>query len=313
MSTPLVYHAGQIAVQEEARTRTVADRLAGWVGPVAEFSAGADMFLLATTDDDGALRFTVLSGPPGFVEPAGRPTLRLPVPPAIVLAGPEPTPCGGLAINLGVWRRARVNGVLAPDGPAACTLDATETFTLCRKYMAPSLGIGEALHIGPLSREPLPLDDPWLAEVLAAAETTFLASVSPDGRPDVAHRGGPPGFITLDAAARRLSWPEYIGDGVFKSAGNVRTTGAFTLLVVDIDSGDGVELIGRGNYVNVRTDRKDRLDPLVRHRDPYPIQGVMQCSADRAVRLRMVAHPRKRLATALKVTSCSTVDEQAPQ
>jgi hypothetical protein len=310
---PLVYHDGQRAVQDEAKTRIVADRLADWVGPVGEFSAGADMFLLATEDGEGALRFTVLSGPPPFVEIVGPSTLRLPVPPSAVLIDPEPAPSGGLAINLSTWRRARMNGMLAPEGRETCTLETAETFTLCRKYMAPSIGIGDALQIGPVAREPLALDDPWLAVVLATAEAAFLASISPSGGPDVAHRGGPPGFITLDADERRLTWPEYIGDGVFKSAGNVRATGAVTLLVLDIASGDGVELTGRGDYVNVRTDREDRRDPLVRHAEPYPIQGVIQVSVERALRLRTVTHPRERIEKALKVTSCSTVDEQAPR
>jgi hypothetical protein len=271
------------------------------------------MFLLATQDDDGALRFTVLSGRPGFVEIAGPSTLRLPVSPSAVLVDLEAAPSGGLAINLGTARRARVNGMLAPDGDDACTLDAAETFTLCRKYMAPSIGIGEPLHVGPVAREPLALDDPWLAQVLAGAETSFLASISPTGGPDIAHRGGPPGFVTLDAIERRLTWPEYIGDGVFKSAGNVRATGLLTLLVLDTAGGDGVELIGRGDYINVRTDHQDRRDPLVRHAEPYPIQGVIQCTVERALRLTAVTHPRERIAKALKVTSASAVHEQAPQ
>jgi len=69
---PLSYHAGQIAVQEEAKTRHVADKLAHWVGPVDEFALGADLLLLATADADGVLSFTVLSGgPAGGGAPAG--------------------------------------------------------------------------------------------------------------------------------------------------------------------------------------------------------------------------------------------------
>ena len=139
--------------------------------------------------------------------------------------------------------------------------------------MAPSLALEERPHLGPVACEPLALDDPWLAALLAKAETSFLASVSPDGGPDVAHRGGPPGFLELDAAARRLTWPEYVGDGVFKSAGNVRATGIMTLLVPDHDSGDGVELIGRGDYRNIRPERRQRIDALVQHREPVPNPG----------------------------------------
>jgi hypothetical protein len=159
----------------------------------------------------------------------------------------------------------------------------------------------------------LPANDPWLAGLLARTETSFLASIGPDGGPDVAHRGGPPGFLELDPSGRRLTWPEYVGDGVFKSAGNVRATGIMTLLVPDHESGDGVELVGRGEYRNIRPERRQRVDSLVQHRDPFPVQGQITCEVTRAVRLRQLLHPRQRIERAIKVTSRSTVDEQAPQ
>jgi hypothetical protein len=194
----------------------------------------------------------------------------------------------------------------------ASELAATELFTLCRKYMAPSLHLNDAPHLGPVAREPLPLDDSWLAALIARAETAFLATISPNGQPDVAHRGGPPGFLELDPAAQQLRWSEYIGDGVFKSAGNIRATGMMTLLVPDLDSGDGVELIGRAAYGNLRVGRKPRLAALEQHQEDFPVQGVMTCEIRRAMRLRGLMQPRGRIIKG-GVTSRSTVDEQAPQ
>jgi hypothetical protein len=307
---PLKYHDGQVAVQTEANTRPLADHLAHWVGPVAEFALGADLFLFATPAADGTLHFTTLSGPAPLVEVAGPDALRVCFPEC----GPRPTAgrAGGLAISLGLARRARINGELS-NATGHLEMHADETFTLCRKYMAPSLSVGSEPHAGPTASEALRLDDPYLAELLATAETSFLASVSPDGGPDVAHRGGPPGFLTLDPSTRTLTWPEFLGDGVFKSAGNVRATGHITLLVVDTGTGDGVELIGNASYTNVRTQRSARLDPLIQFRDHYPLQGTMTCSIEAAERLRGVMHSRTRIEKALKVTSSSTVDEQAPQ
>lgn len=308
---PLIYHNGQLAVQEEAGTRVVAEKLASWVGPVGPFSLGADMFLLALPDEGGAPRFTVLSGKPPLVEVVDDTALRLRFPKGAVPVPGGTVRAGGLAINLAEARRARVNGILHVDSGEAA-LEAAETFTLCRKYMAPSLALAEPLHTGPAARTPVALDDPWLAGLLAHAETAFLASISPDGGPDVAHRGGPPGFITLDATTRRLTWPEYLGDGVFKSAGNVRATGTVTLLVLDLETGDGVELAGRCGYTNHVSDRR-RVAPLIQHKDPYPVQGIMTCAVDTATRLTAVVHPRRRIEKALKVTSRSTIQEQAPR
>jgi hypothetical protein len=265
--------------------------------------------MLAAPAADGSLQFTALSGKAPLVEVAGPSTLRLCFPSGEC---PPPGRVGGLAINFGLARRARINGELSlREGHLELTAD--ETFTLCRKYLAPSLSTGSATVVGPSSREALALDDAYLADLLARADTAFLASASPDGAPDVAHRGGPPGFIELDSGTGSLSWPEFVGDGVFKSAGNVRATGRFTLLVLDVDSGDGVELVGSGAYTNKRTQRSARLEPLVQFRDHYPLQGMMTATIERATLVRQVTHPRRRIEKALKVTSSSLVDDQAPQ
>ena len=309
---PLVYHAGQRAAQEEAGTVRVADKLADWTGPAVEFARGADLFVFALPDAGGALRFAVLSGEPPLVEATEGADLVLRLPPELAPQVSAPTACGGLAISLAHARRARVNGFLGRHGERP-ELWATEAFTLCRKYFAPSVTVGAGLRAGPSRREPTALDDPWLRAVVARAETSFLASVSPGGMPDVAHRGGRPGFLALDPAAGRLQWTEYVGDGIFKSAGNVRATGTMALLVPDMASGDGVALYGRGVYETSNLRREARENALVQHKEEYPVQGVLRCAIDRAERLTAVLHPRTRIDRVQRITSRSTVDEQRPQ
>jgi hypothetical protein len=192
-------------------------------------------------------------------------------------------------------------------------LELSELFTLCRKYMAPSVAPKGAPRVGPAAREPIGIRDPWVQRVVERAETSFLASLAPSGLPDVAHRGGPPGFLSLDAERSLLSWPEYVGDGIFKSAGNVRMTRKMTLLVVDLETGDAVELYGSGKYDNVRTQRKQRSDALVKHRDPYPIQGKMCCTIDFAMRVSGALLGRQRVERATRITSKSDVAQQKPQ
>lgn len=320
---PLKYHQGQLSVQEEAKTTAVASKLADWVGPVVKFALGADVFLFVA-DSDGGLRFTALSGEPplllvhgqlerrhghGQPDEAG---VRLRFPRWLLPPPPAPTPYGGLAISFASARRARINGVMS-DGGETTDLLADETFTLCRKYIPPSEPLAREAHAGPTSREPLSLNDPCLAALISGAESAFLASISPTGHPDVSHRGGPPGFLHLDPATGALSWEEYVGDGVFKSAGNLRATRRFTLLVSDIVTGEGVELVGTGDYTNVRDERRQRLDPLVQHREKFPVQGRVTCKVDFAYRLQGVMQPRRKVAEGPRVTSASYVDEQAPQ
>ena len=323
---PLKYHAGQLAIQNEAKTSHIAARLADWIGPVAEFAKDADLILLAAANADGNLGFHALSGRPPLVQAAGRTAgalrqrqagsdeqsqLRIRFPDGLRLPLASHTAVGGLAISMAHARRARINGLLTSEG-GTTELLARETFTLCRKYIVPSVAVEDTIRLGPTKREPIALTDPWLKNLLGSAETAFLASVNPEGAPDVAHRGGAPGYLALDPVARQLNWNEFVGDGVFKSAGNIRSTGRMTLLVPDPATGDGVELIGRAEYITVRTERNQRLDALVQHREKFPVQGTMRCDIQLAVRLHGLM-PRRRGVDRDTITSSSSVDEQAPQ
>lgn len=309
---PLKYHSGQLSIQDEAQTSMVARQLAHWVGPVAEYAQGADMILLATVDMDNVLSFSVLSGKPPLVELRKESDgLHLYLPSNFSGFPPLISYYGGLVINLTNARRARVNGRLM-QRDHRYELETNETFTLCKKYIAPTIALEDRLHFGPVSREPIALTDQWLIDRLANAETAFFASLSPESKPDVAHRGGPRGFLQLNPESRQLTWNEYVGDGVFKSAGNLRVTNKMTLLIPDLETGDGIELIGHGDYQNLRESRKQRIDPLVQHHEDFPIQGVITCEIDHAVRLRGLLNPRKRLEHAIKITSRSSIAQQAP-
>jgi hypothetical protein len=76
------------------------------------------------------------------------------------------------------------------------------------------------------------------------------------------------------------------------------------LLALDLASGDGVCLYGRGDYRNTRADR-GREDALVQHREDHPQQGVMACEIVRAERLHEVLYPRQRIARVPRITSRS--------
>jgi hypothetical protein len=308
---PLTYHTGQIEVQTEANTRPVAEMLRGWVGPLGEFTVGADLIVLAA-HLDGGFEFATLSGAPPLVQPGDDGTSLLF--PAPLFARPEDGDSrlvGGIAISLAERRRARINGSLLCDYEPV--LHAHEGFTNCRKYIIPSLALEDDLHLGPRSRTEIAFDDPWLTDVLARCETAFLASISPEGQPDVSHRGGPGGFLRLDSAAGCLRWDEYVGDGMLKSGGNVRACPELALVAIDLESGDAAQLNGRGEFTVTLREKRPRSDGLVQARDPFPVQAQMEVQLTSAQRLHGLILPRRRLATSLRLTCADTTDEQAPQ
>ena len=58
------------------------------------------------------------------------------------------------------------------------------------------------------------------AAFVAAQSFFFLATADAEGRPDCSFKGGPPGFARV-VAPDLLVFPDYDGNGMFKSLGNI--------------------------------------------------------------------------------------------
>jgi uncharacterized protein len=59
----------------------------------------------------------------------------------------------------------------------------------------------------------------------------FLATADAQGRPDCSFKGGPPGFVAV-AAPDELVFPDYDGNGMFKSLGNIAVNPHVGLLFI---------------------------------------------------------------------------------
>ena len=61
----------------------------------------------------------------------------------------------------------------------------------------------------------------------------FLATRAPDGTLDASIKCGPVGFVTVDGPSR-IVFPDYDGNGMFRSLGNIRATADVALLFVEL-------------------------------------------------------------------------------
>lgn len=57
-------------------------------------------------------------------------------------------------------------------------------------------------------------------DFIHSVEFFFLATAAPDGHPDCSFKGGAPGFARI-VQRDLLVWPDYDGNGMFKSLGNI--------------------------------------------------------------------------------------------
>jgi len=66
---------------------------------------------------------------------------------------------------------------------------------------------------------------------IESIEYFFLATSDPIGRPDCSFKGGPPGFVRV-VQPDLLVWPDYDGNGMFKSLGNIAVNPSVGLLFI---------------------------------------------------------------------------------
>jgi hypothetical protein len=79
---------------------------------------------------------------------------------------------------------------------------------------------------------------------LAASDTIFLASRHPVAGADVSHRGGARGFVHVPAPDR-IVIPDYGGNMMFNTLGNLASHARAGILLVDFDGGGTLQVTGR--------------------------------------------------------------------
>ena len=110
-------------------------------------------------------------------------------------------------------------------------------------------------------------------ELLAAADTAFVATRGLDGL-DASHRGGRPGFLQTPDA-RTIVWPDYSGNNMFKTLGNIAADGAAGLTVVDPEDGTTLHVSGHAEFDESRTIRLT-VDAVVRRERAAPLRWRLE-------------------------------------
>ena len=67
---------------------------------------------------------------------------------------------------------------------------------------------------------------------IEAADMFFLATADAEGAPDCSYKGGDPGFVRA-MSDTEIAWPDYDGNGQFRSLGNISVHPAVALLFID--------------------------------------------------------------------------------
>lgn len=86
-------------------------------------------------------------------------------------------------------------------------------------------------------------------DLIEKADMFFVASAHEHEDMDANHRGGPPGFIRIEQPEDHeegsiLVWPEYSGNNLYQTLGNLEATPKAGLVIPDFETGDVLYLTG---------------------------------------------------------------------
>jgi len=264
------FHEGELEVQKrageeanaEANSPMIIDQL--YSGALT-FIRQQQMAVLSTRDADGHRWASIVFGPKGFLEPNGPESLHIAVPSAErdtrdplwqnLQVDPH---LGLLIIELANRRRLRINGD-ARLTDKEIILEVEQSFPNCPKYITKreidvELAETPAADSKLLEGKTLPAR---IQKMIADADVLFLATGHAGRGNDASHRGGSPGFIeVVDESTLHL--PDYPGNGLFNSLGNVVGDPQVGLLIPDFEYGRQLQLTATATILWAHPDPEGR-------------------------------------------------------
>lgn len=260
MPLPTPYHPGELEVQSAsgqlssavANGRSISDRI---VPGAWQFLAAQRIAVLGSWDSARNVWATLQPGPSGFMSTLDGQQVRFDTTSAPVDVS-DPLwvnlETNGrlslLAIDLSTRRRLRVNGRVDREaggsrGRGVFEMVVDQAYGNCPKYIQRrSLHATSWGEPGCARGRSTSLSDVQVA-LIERSDTLFVATVHPDHGTDVSHRGGRPGFVHIDSP-NKLRIPDYAGNSMFNTLGNIHSSGIAGLLFVDFASNLQLQVAG---------------------------------------------------------------------
>ena len=278
------FHAGEQAVQRRVGVRDRVERAGRNMireqmpDQHRELFESLPLLVVGSMDSQGRLWASLLSGKPGFVRSPSAKLLQIEAVPARgdPLSGQLTvgSALGLLGIQLETRRRNRANGRIVARDTDSFSVEIAQSFGNCDQYIQarePTFDPSR-LESAALPRAEGPRLSARASELLAATDTFFIATASAnaasgsDGEGvDVSHRGGRPGFVSVsdgagvsDSAgvsdgvgvlATRLTIPDFRGNFVFNTFGNLEVNPRAGIVCADFRTGDILSLTGSAHVI----------------------------------------------------------------
>lgn len=246
----VAFHPGELAVQDRMGQAEIAQHVGRMIRPdippaAAQFLALQPVIVVAAADAAGRLWASQLSGPLGFVHASGDRTIEIDTVPVegdpLAESLRSPSYLGMIALQPQLRRRMRVNGNVTPTA-TGLHLDTDQVYSNCPKYIS-RRSVETWSADGPVTVRRGTALDAAQQRAVTDADAFFIASADPNGNADASHRGGNPGFLQV-LSPTRLRWPDYRGNSMFMTLGNIAADPRCGLLIPGWRTGSTLQLTG---------------------------------------------------------------------
>jgi len=251
------FHSGELAVQTQAGVAEIAQRVGNSIGnfipDVAEFFLREQHHVIITSIDTKAqVWVSILTADAGFLQVLDKSTVHISAIPTPddplfknILTHSE---VGLIAIDYASRRRMRLNGKAEVKSDGTLIVSAEQVYSNCPKYI-------QARSIKSIAQEMLPASSSYSTQFteaqqrwIAKADTFFIGTANPAHGADASHRGGQAGFITVESRDK-IIWPDYAGNMMFNTLGNIAINPNTGLLFLDFEQGRTLQLTGTAEVI----------------------------------------------------------------
>ncbi|WP_459918816.1 FAD-binding oxidoreductase [Desulfocicer niacini] len=259
-TVPSPFHEGEISVHKRVG---VIEEVNSWA-PYAirpsmpealrSFFQQLPFVVAALRDKTGAPWATLLADAPGFVQSPDHRHLKVLSMPLkgdalekAFFAGAE---IGLLGIELETRRRNRANGKLSDSNERGFTIAVDQSYGNCPQYISKRIWHKADNNLKKTRVSKHTRLDDHMKSWIARADTMFIASgyhqphqEKNSSGMDVSHRGGPAGFVKIKSDST-LVLPDYAGNNLFNTIGNLVMDPRVGLLFVDFHHGSMLQISG---------------------------------------------------------------------
>jgi len=251
-----VFHEGEIAIQQRVGVEQMSARVGNGIKPTiplvaANFLQEHPFVIISAADENGHLWASILVGQAPFMKALDESTIYINTLPNkadplshILETGSQ---VGLIAIEFETRRRMRVNGTVEML-QNSFLIHTEQVYANCPKYIQ-----ARFLSESPGAEKPLCSDitrqlSTEQSSWIQTADTFFIASAHPEGSTDASHRGGNKGFVHVKDNSH-LIWPDYAGNMMFNTLGNIALNPNAGLLFIDFEGNRMLQLTGHAEIV----------------------------------------------------------------